>query len=293
MKNKKILILIFCSLILVLFNYDLKSQSKNNRKESKLIRKGNTFFNKSDFHKAVTFYSKALNVNPKNAETYFNRGRARIDLKTYSEALKDFDSTLKYNVMYAAAYNNRALCKSNLDDNLGAINDYTKAIEISPTVPLYYLNRGICYEEDFAEHEKAIVDYNKVLELDSLNFEAYNNRGNSRLKLKNYTDAILDLSKAIQLKPDFGLAYNNRGYCKSMLGDYEEAIKDLDFAEKIYPTYIFIYSNRGNIFLKLNRITDACSNWKRAIELGYIYNPQWKTTYDIDNPVDLIKIYCK
>ena len=78
----------------------------------------------------------------------------------------------------------------------------------------------------------------------------YNNRGNSKIELKDYKAAIDDYKKAIskgnKLKVNYAFAYNGRGIARANLGHYKEAIVDYDQAVKLDPDYIAAYNNRGN-----------------------------------------------
>ena len=71
--------------------------------------------------------------------------------------------------------------------------------------------------------------------------EDYYNRGDAKLKLKDYKNAILDYNKAIELDPNYVDAYNVRGLAKYDLKDYGGAI--LDFNKVIE------LNNKGPYFL--------------------------------------------
>ena len=54
----------------------------------------------NDYENAVLNYSHAIRLNPKSAETYFDRGTAYEMLRRYDAALSDYRkaATLKYRV---------------------------------------------------------------------------------------------------------------------------------------------------------------------------------------------------
>jgi tetratricopeptide (TPR) repeat protein len=260
--------------------------------DNRLVKRAQQYVDIGHYPEAIKDYSKAIRINPHNADAYLGRGTAKIYLKEYKEAIVDFDSSISLKKNFATAYNNRAVCKSALNNFKGAIQDYDKAIELNPADPVYYLNRGICYDESLGNYIRAIEDYEKALLLDSLNAEAYNNKGNCFLKLGDYDKAMFFLSKAISLKSNFGLAYNNRGFCRYILGEYELALEDLENAAIYYPSYIYIYNNKANCYFKLNQLDDACFNWRKAIDMGYKYRPEWKALYKIDDPVEMIAKNC-
>ncbi len=95
---------------------------------------------KGEYDSAFNDYNKALELNPKDAVAYLNRGRA-------------FQS------------------KTNYDS---AIADFSKVIELNPKETSAYLNRGDAFEKK-GNAQQAIGDYKKVVEIDANNESAKNN----------------------------------------------------------------------------------------------------------------------
>ena len=60
-----------------------------------------------------------------------------------------------------------------------------------------------------------------------------------------------------------------------------------------YNTDKYSYNNMANSYFGLGNIEQACKYWKIAVEKGYTYKPEWKAIYNIDDPKELIKKYCK
>ena len=98
------------------------------------------------------------------------------------------------------------------------------------------MNRGNawCYKGNY---DRAISDYNKAIELDPGDANAYNDRGLTWADKGNYDWAILDYNKAIELDPGFADAYNNRAYCYKKLGLSRKAAGD-------YNNYLKINGNK-------------------------------------------------
>ncbi|MDP2731385.1 MAG: tetratricopeptide repeat protein [Dehalococcoidales bacterium] len=95
-------------------------------------------------------------------------------------------------------------------------------------------SRGISYN-DGGEYEKALVAFNKAIELDPTFALAYSNRGWVHIKLGEYEKAIVDSSRAIELNPELAIAYNIRGWAYTESGKYEEAIADYNKALELDP----------------------------------------------------------
>ncbi|MBI2967312.1 MAG: hypothetical protein HYY40_05805, partial [Bacteroidetes bacterium] len=54
------------------------------------------------------------------------------------------------------------------------------------------------------------------------------------------------------------------------LEDYKSAINDCNMAIKINPQYGFAYLNRGIAREMLRYAEEACSDWKKASDLGVV-----------------------
>src|SRR5438105_4683465 len=81
-------------------------------------------------------------------------------LKAISEASR----AIKLNPRNAEAYNRRGLAYHEDDQDDAAIADYSKAIEINPRYAEAYSNRGAVYN-DKGQYDQAIVDCSKAIEL--------------------------------------------------------------------------------------------------------------------------------
>lgn len=62
------------------------------------------------------------------------------------------------------------------------------------------------------------------------------NEGNHLCKFKDYDSAISSFDKALEINPDNHDAWNNKGVALLMLGIYEEAITCFDKAISLNPT---------------------------------------------------------
>jgi tetratricopeptide (TPR) repeat protein len=164
--------------------------------------------------------------------------------KKYGIYLKFLDVFIMKEPNFAEAYNNRGVAYDELNQHERAIEDYRKAIELNPNYAGAYSNRGVAYDE-LNQHERAIEDYNNAIELNPNYAEAYYNRGNAYAELNQQERAIEDYRKAIELNPNDAKAYSNRGLAYDKLNKHERAIEDYDNAIELNPNYAEAYYNRG------------------------------------------------
>jgi len=85
---------------------------------------------KGEFDLALEDYNKALELNPQDAVSYLNRGRAYSNKKSYDLAVLDFDKTIELNPKDSTAYFTRADLYEKKGDSRQAIGDYQKAVEL-------------------------------------------------------------------------------------------------------------------------------------------------------------------
>ena len=127
-------------------------------------------------------------------------------------------------------------------------------------------NQGVVYNNK-GEYQKALVVFDKAIELDPSFALAYNNRGWAHIELGQYELGIIDCTKAIEFDPSLALAYSNRGLAHVRLGQYEEAIADCNKAIELDPGLALAYSNRGLAYIELGQYEEAIADFDKAIEL--------------------------
>lgn len=98
--------------------------------------------------------------------------------------------------------------------------------------PQDYIDKG--YESILdGDYKGALENFNKAIELDPRNVEAYNNRGVVLGILGDHVRAISDFNRAIDLNPNDSEAYKSRGVSKLYLQQKESGCLDLAKAERM------------------------------------------------------------
>ena len=202
---------------------------------------GRSAYQRQDFEGVEYYCDKIIEINPDNADAYYNRGIIKGILGNHKGEIDDYGEVIKLNPDYTEAYNNRGAERINIGDHKGAIEDYDKAIELNPNDAETYNNRGIA-KGKIGDHNGAIEDYGRAIELNPNDAYAYNNRGNTKGALGDHNGAIEDYDSSIKLNPNFAYAYNNRGNVRAKLGDYNDAIEDYNKAIELNPNYVDAYN---------------------------------------------------
>ena len=178
-------------------------------------------------------FAKASKASPVNAESFYQRGKAKFNLKDYSGALEDFDQAILLQPDFGKAYLERGKTKRALKRYLEASADLEKAMSLNPESHNFYFSQGKAYEKQ-GEYEKAIKSYTKALEFRPKFEQALLRRGYSRIQIGERELAIKDLDALIAENRSSPEAFKLRAfaYYKNMY--FLKAMADYERAKKLY-----------------------------------------------------------
>ena len=86
--------------------------------------------------------SQAISLDPQDAYSYGQRGRAYANHGEHQRAVADFNAALRVEPQDAITYNDRALSYAALGQHDLAISDYSEAIRLNPRDPAAHYNLG-------------------------------------------------------------------------------------------------------------------------------------------------------
>ncbi|KYC37701.1 hypothetical protein WA1_04055 [Scytonema hofmannii PCC 7110] len=155
-----------------------------------------------------------------------------------------------------------------------AIVAYEKALEIRPDLHEAWFGKGFAQGE-LKRYSDAIASYDKAIALKPDKHEAWNNRGTALDELQRYNDAIASYDKAIALKPDYANAWYNRGYALNRLQRYDDAIASYDKAIALKPDDANAWYNRGYALNGLQRYSDEIASYDKAIAIKPDKHEAW------------------
>ncbi|QWD17260.1 tetratricopeptide repeat protein [Polynucleobacter paneuropaeus] len=145
-----------------------------------------------------------------------------------------------------------------------------KKIFSSDEALLGLLKKGFTLHQQGKASEAQQI-YEKVLLMQSDNFDAINLLGILSLESGNYLNAYNLFARATSINPKNAGCYLNLGLCSKELNRHLEAINSYDKAIVIKPDYAHAYNNRAISLHELQRYEEALSSYERAIELKSDY----------------------
>jgi tetratricopeptide (TPR) repeat protein len=235
---------------------------------------GASLFEAGRFSKSIEASNRAIELEPRDPISYYNRGTARQQTGDTILAIADFTKTIELMPRNVSAYINRGSSFQQLGQIGPAARDFTKAIELAPDSAQAYYNRGSIRQQT-GNLGPALDDYSRAIELRPDYVEAYNNRGLVYQAQRKFDLSHSDFNQAIQLRPGYASAYANRGVTRLLLGQYQDAIDDFTRSISLDPDYPNNYSNRAVAYYYLRNYAAAWKDVARTRDLGGELDPKF------------------
>ncbi|KAK9498235.1 hypothetical protein O3M35_004095 [Rhynocoris fuscipes] len=122
--------------------------SEEDKKQAEQLKvEGNTAMSEGQFYKALELYTKAIQIDPKNAVYYCNRAAAHSKLQNHNAAIVDCKIALEIDPKYSKAYGRLGLAYCGLENYVSALEYYKKAVELEPSNEGYVKNYELALEK--------------------------------------------------------------------------------------------------------------------------------------------------
>jgi len=148
-----------------------------------------------EFERAIALFSTHLEVHAQHMEAFYNRGLAQLKLGKLQEAEKDFTKALEIEPRNAITLGDRAVVWHHLKEKDKALKDLHLATEIEPENPYRYSSRAFI-RAAWGDVEGAIEDYQIALSLDPEDAITLNNLGLAEERLGRMESAKRRFEKA-------------------------------------------------------------------------------------------------
>ncbi len=215
---------------------------------------------------SFALFKHAVVVNPDSPVAYNNVGFALYEQGKSDEALSYYLKALELDPGYAdVCYNLGVLYMDNglLDK---AIVYYRKSIVLKEDFTEAFNNIGATLARQGA-FEEAISYYRKAILIEPDFANAHFNLGYALSKRGRAEEAVVHYSAAIRYNPGYGDAYNNLGIILVSRGMLDEAVLNYTKAISIDPSYTRAYNNLANALMKLGRRKEAIKHYREALRL--------------------------
>nr|XP_028601570.1 RNA polymerase II-associated protein 3-like [Podarcis muralis]XP_028601571.1 RNA polymerase II-associated protein 3-like [Podarcis muralis]XP_028601572.1 RNA polymerase II-associated protein 3-like [Podarcis muralis]XP_028601573.1 RNA polymerase II-associated protein 3-like [Podarcis muralis]XP_028601574.1 RNA polymerase II-associated protein 3-like [Podarcis muralis] len=212
--------------------------------------KGNNYFKQGNYDAAIECYTKGMNADPYNPVLPTNRSSAFFRLKKYSVAESDCNLALALNKNYTKAYARRGAARFALQNFDGAKEDYEKVLELDSDnfeakTELGKIEQALLSKEGFQAEESDVFTNTEITEQKQTEEE----------QLKQKAMAEKDLGN---------------GYFKE--GKYEIAIECYTRGIAADGTNALLPANRAMAYLKIQKYEEAEEDCTQAVLLDSSYS---------------------
>ena len=249
------------------------------------FKAGHTWYYKGDFDRAITYFSKAIEIDSNRADAYYFRGLSFEKKGDINPATADYAKAFAiksgyhyFKITYYRAFKIDPRIDPNYANiinslrNWPSVSYFIKPTPITLRESLFYCYKGhICHMKP--DYNQAITEYTKALEIDPYNVLALYYRGNVWKDLDNHNQAIADYTKALQINPISVDLYFKRGESSFELYDLNRCLSDFTKALEIDPGCCEIYYKRGIAFIEKGDLDRAIpdfhtTNWTKKLPVG-------------------------
>jgi protein O-mannosyl-transferase len=152
----------------------------------------------------------------------------------------------------------------------GDISLWNNAVYTEPSEVRSYYHRGVSYQKkDF--HFAALIDFDTVIQMDSLFYDAYMGKVRSYYKFGLFNPARIEIDKITQLYPQHPDINFETGNIFFEEQNYIEAINYYDKALEIDPVNYKTYFSRANAYFFLQDYKSAIFDYTKAIDINPIH----------------------
>lgn len=202
------------------------------------VEQAKNLLDREKYHEAIAAYDQLLEDDPTQSHLlWINRGFAWLGLGNYDEMLQSCSKAAKIKPQEALAWNCRGEALYSLSRPKAALESFNRALVSNPRSRLsgiILLNKGRVladlgqYAQAVTASEQGIKLLSKLNQKDVAHDRnlgiAFNQQGQSLLKLKQNKRALIAFNQSLKFMPDDLSAQQGRGIALYRLGFYDRAV---------------------------------------------------------------------
>jgi tetratricopeptide (TPR) repeat protein len=223
---------------------------------------------------AIGLYSQVLSsaqLAPAGRRTaYIGRGVAHGNIGEFEAAIADFTRAIALDPKLSDGYYDRALVESDVGRYAAALDDFAAVANAASSYPSYYYYRGYVHFEN-NDYDQAIADLTTASLTMGQDASVYYRRAKAFDAKGDRESAMADFSAAIRLKPEpemLDSAYRWRGTEAFGLKRYDEAIADFSALMKLNPSDADATMRRANAYYAQGRYAATVADTSQVIHVN-------------------------
>ena len=262
----------------------MKEVPQNPKTKEDHLERAEAYQDIANKERAIEEYTKALELDPNDGETYFRRAWARSngDSEDRTKAISDLIESLRCGVGSVGFISSMLadLLKKDVKPDK-AIDTWTELLKYHPEEVEFFFQRAkVNFNKE--DPDKVIADCDYIIKLNDKyrDGDAYRIRGDMHLYKGDPDKAIADYTNLISLAPDNFGAYFRRGNAllfkqewEKASADYTDAIRLIKKGPRISKdALIHSHLQRALAQYKLRNFRGAIDNFTEVINIGISAN---------------------
>ena len=253
-------------------SYELLAQLHDDEGRA-LVRANQTDPANAEFKKAAQNYEQSLLINPNHAATYLRLAELLLvplkqserAVSVLTEGRRRYPDAPEFAYYLAIALRESKKAKDAVIMFEEALNEAQNA-EADFLKPRFYVEYGAAAQEA-GLYDKAAELFHKAIAMDPANAaEPYNYLGYMWAEQNSHLDEAEDaIKRALQLDPENGAYLDSLAWVEYRQGKYDQALENLKRAIENLPREdAVVFEHLGDVYLKLNRVSQALESWQKA-----------------------------
>ncbi len=223
---------------------------KNKRSNAEsLYSQGVAQLSRDDFNRALSYFEKAVEIDPNYAEAWYQAGFCYGILGRHTEALKASKQAAKLRPDWSETFVNIGASNFALGQYKEAADAYKQAIKRDDDKPDTQYSLGLSLEK-LNRTDEEILAYKRTIALKPDHANALEKLGIAYFKQKRYAEALTAFEDLKTYKPD-AKTYNYIGESYIELGKAEESLDAFNNAVSYNPDFDKARYNLGRSYIKL------------------------------------------
>ena len=226
---------------------------------------GNIHAHDGKTEEALEEYTRALQLDPKMATGYVDRGFVLNDLKQPAKAVNDFQVAIKLQPDYGQAHLGFAYADLQLHRPRSAMIQLSATQRLLGKSHIWRLARAEAFrqEQDYAHAE---TEYRIALQEDPNDLSTQLAYADTLYRLRRYPQALAALATAQKLSPTDPAVYALKAQVHATEQQRDEALRDVQLAEQYGGNQVDILMDTGEAFLTLGDQAEAMQRFSRALD---------------------------
>lgn len=195
----------------------------------------------------------------------------------YKKALIEYNAALYDDLTVNRARYSAGFAHTRLGNFETAIDFLRKALNLDPDDPdhikAWYM-LGVAYKEKYLQisaKKKDLIEaleyFQKVVECNPENIDAWNEIGYTCGVLGEYAEALECYQKILELSPEYLFAWYRTGYIYKILGEYTKALECYQKTIELNPGYEMAWLGIGDVYKELGEYDKALESYKKVIDI--------------------------